>query len=207
MLQDKPKGKVMSTQLKSLADIYTGFTQRPPEKSAINSEFKTVQIKDLARNNSTISESDLSELQWAYDFKPQFLKRDSIIVVARGDTRAYLFQGDEADQVVVSNQFIVINLKTDLIQPEFLVWYLNHAQLMRTHFDMNSRGVTLSMLSVSTLKDAPIVIPSLEQQKEILTMQVLAKEEASVFQRLTRLRMEYNQSYSDQILMQAQATA
>ena len=197
------QGNTMETKLKNIAEIYTGFTQRPPEKSVNTFDVKAIQIKDLTKDQVVISQDQWSELEWAYDSKPQFLKHNSLIVVARGEPRAYVFKGQKADQVVVSNQFIIVNLISDEIKPEFLVWYFNHAQEMRSYFEMHSRGSTLMMLSISTLKEASIAIPSLAQQEEILRLTEEADKEALIFQQLTALRAEYNQAKSEQILMQA----
>ncbi|MGN5725436.1 restriction endonuclease subunit S [Acinetobacter calcoaceticus] len=194
----------METKLKNIAEIYTGFTQRPPEKTVNTFEVKAIQIKDLTKDQVVISDDQWSELEWAYDSKPQYLKHNSIIVVARGEPKAYVFKGNEADRVVVSNQFIVVNLQVDDLKPEFLVWYFNHSQAMRTYFEMNSRGSLLMMLSISTLKEASIVIPSLKQQEKILQLAQDADKESLVFQQLIALRAEYNQAKSEQILVQAQ---
>ena len=193
----------METILKNIAEIYTGFTQRPLEKPAVTFDVKAIQIKDLSKDQVVISENQWSELEWAYDSRPQYLKYNSIIVVARGEPKAYVFKGHEADQVVVSNQFIVVNLKVDSLKPEFLAWYFNHSQAMRSYFEMNSRGSLLMMLSISTLKEAEIVIPSMFQQEEILGLAEEAHNEALIFKQLTALRAEYNQAKSEQILMQA----
>lgn len=193
----------METKLKNIAEIYTGFTQRPPEKSVNAFDLKTIQIKDLTKDQVVISDDQLTDLEWSYDSKPQYLKHNSLIVVARGEPRAYVFKGQQVDQVAVSNQFIVVNLNVDNIKPEFLAWYFNHSQAMRSYFEMNSRGSLLMMLSISTLKEASIVIPSLNQQEEILRFAQDADKEALVFQQLIAVRAEYNQAKSEQILMQA----
>ncbi|URM40193.1 restriction endonuclease subunit S [Acinetobacter sp. AS23] len=193
----------MEMKLKNIAEIYTGFTQRPPEKSVNTFDVKAIQIKDLTKDQVIISENQWSELEWAYDSIPQYLKYNSIIVVARGEPKAYVFKGTEADQVVVSNQFIVVNLQSADLKPEFLAWYFNHSQAMRSYFEMNSRGSLLMMLSISILKEASIVIPSLNKQEEILQFTQDANKEALVFQQLIAVRAEYNQAKSEQILMQA----
>lgn len=193
----------METKLKNIAEIYTGFTQRPPEKSVNAFDLKTIQIKDLTKEQVIILDDQLVDLEWSYDSKPQYLKHNSLIVVARGEPRAYVFKGQQVDQVAVSNQFIVVNLNVDNIKPEFLAWYFNHSQAMRSYFEMNSRGSLLTMLSISTLKEASIVIPSLKQQEEILQFAQDADKEALVFQQLIALRAEYNQAKSEQILVQA----
>lgn len=195
----------METKLKNIADIYTGFTQRPsdPDKPVDTFDFKTIQIKDLPKDQVVISEGQWSGLEWIYDSKPQFLLHNSIVIVARGEPRAYVFKGSEIDRVAVSNQFIVVNLETSQLKPEFLVWYFNHSQAMRSYFEMNSRGSMLMMLSILTLKEAPIVIPTLDQQIEILGIAEEASSQTLILQHLTNLMIEYNQAKSEQILMQA----
>ena len=194
----------METKLKNIAEIYTGFTQRPPEKSVNTFDLKTIQIKDLTKEQVIILDDQLVDLEWSYESKPQYLKHNSLIFVARGEPRAYVFKGQQVDQVAVSNQFIVVNLNVDNIKPEFLAWYFNHSQAMRSYFEMNTRGSLLMMLSISTLKEASIVIPSLKQQEKILQLAQDADKEALVFQQLIALRAEYNQAKSEQILVQAQ---
>lgn len=196
----------METKLKNIAEIYTGFTQRPLEKRAVTFDLKTIQIKDLSKDQVIISDDQLTDLEWSYDSKPQYLKHNSLIVVARGEPRAYVYKGNTADWVAVSNQFIVVNLNVDNIKPEFLAWYFNHSQAMRSYFEMNSRGTLLLMLSVSTLKEASITIPSLKQQDEILSLaeeSMKGNDVMAYMQRLMNLKAEYNQAKSEQILVQA----
>lgn len=196
----------MEMKLKNIAEIYTGFTQRPLDKPAVTFDLKTIQIKDLTKDQVVISDDQLTNLEWSYDSKPQYLKHDSLIVVARGEPRAYVFKGNRNDWVAVSNQFIVVNLKIDEIKPEFLAWYFNHSQAMRSYFEMNSRGSMLMMLSISTLKEASITIPTLTEQDEILSLaeeSIKGNEVITYVQRLMNLRAEYNQAKSEQILVQA----
>ena len=107
----------MEMKLKNIAEIYTGFTQRPPEKSVNTFDLKTIQIKDLTKEQVIILDDQLVDLEWSYESKPQYLKHNSLIVVARGEPRAYVFKGQQVDQVAVSIQFIVVNLNVDNIKP------------------------------------------------------------------------------------------
>lgn len=196
----------METKLKNIAEIYTGFTQRPIEDSVDSLSLKSILIRDLIQDQVVLSNDQFSEIEWVYESKLKFLNHNSIIVVARGEPRAYVFKGQESDQVAVSNQFIVVNLKVDEIKPEFLAWYFNHSQAMRSYFEMNSRGSMLKMLSISTLKEASITIPTLTEQDEILLLaeeSMKGNDVIAYVQRLMNLRTEYNQAKSEQILMQA----
>lgn len=194
----------MKIKLKNIAELYTGFTQRAgDDASSSQSGFKIIQFKDLCSSSNCIYPTGLARIDWTYDSKPHFLQTDSIIVTARGNVKAYLFKGDISDQVVVSNQFIVIELSDNTICPEYLVWYLNHAQQARTHFDLNSRGTTLLMLSIMTLRELHIIVPSLDQQNEVLKRVEDYQEEEILLQRWLKLKNEYNNVRNEEILMGA----
>lgn len=198
----------MKIKLKNIAELYTGFTQRWGDDSSSPSGFKIIQFKDLSSNSNYIYPKELARIDWTYDSKPHFLQTDSIIITARGNNvKAYLFKGNISDQVVVSNQFIVIELNDNKINPEYLVWYLNHAQQARTHFDLNSRGTTLLMLSIMTLRELNIIVPSLEQQNEVLKRVEDYQEEQILLQRWLRLKNEYNDALNELILLQANKLA
>lgn len=197
----------METKLKNIAQLYTGFTQRPGESSSAGLRLKTIQIGGLAKGQMSFGQNDLSDIEWAYDSRPQFLKHNSVIVTARGDVRASIFKGDVTDQVVVSNQFIVVEIMTDLITPEYLAWYITHFQQAQQHFAIHSQGTVLSMLSVVTLRELLVVIPPISQQLEILKRRDEIKVEEDSFQRLIRLRQEYNEALNEHTLLQAKKLA
>lgn len=197
----------MRVKLKNIAEIYTGFTQRPPEKMVTHYNLKTIQTKDLTKDQILVTEDQFSHIEWCYDSTPQFLEHNSLIVAARGEVRAYVFKGQTSDQVVVSNQFLIINLSNKNVKPEFLAWYLNHAKEVRSYFEMHSRGSILMMLGIPTLKEASIIIPSLAEQEAILQMTDEARQEAEIFHKLIALKTEYNQLVIEKILKKAEQTA
>lgn len=186
--------------LKHLAQLYTGFTIRESLDHLDYGDIKTIQIRDLPKNSKVIDTDNLTGIEWRYDSKPQYLEHDSIVLVARGEPSAFIFKGDASHKVVVSNPFIVINLKTDDLLPEFIVWYINNAQKAKEHFAINARGNALPITTIATVKDLPIIIPSIEEQKSILAMQETADKEVQLFSNLIQLREEYNRTYAQYIL-------
>lgn len=190
----------MTVILKHLAGIYTGFTIRESISYLAHGDIKLLQSKDLPKDTPVIDTSQLTHIDWRYDSEPNYLKNGSVVLLARGEPEAYVFKGDESDQVIVGHIFIVINLKADTINPDYLAWYINHSSLAKQHFEINSKGVMLSMTSISTVRDLPLVIPTIQEQQEILDRHQQAYDEAQTFKKLTKLRQEYNQAFNEQLL-------
>ncbi len=193
----------MSTLLKYLGRASTGVTIRESVDSSVNGDTRLLQIKDLPKNETEFNAKHLPTISWESGATPQYLKRDSIIITGRGEAKAYLFTGSESDKVMISSVLINIELETELITPEFLVWYINNTTSAQKHFAINSRDMILPMTSIATVKSLPITIPPLEQQQHILELEYFAKQEQLAFQRMSKLRREFNKSASEKILQQS----
>ena len=195
----------MTTTLKRLAEIYTGFTLRESVSYLAHGDTKLLQSKDLPKDSSVIDAIDLTRIEWKYDSQPQYLEQGSVILLARGKPQAYLYKGNRDDKVIVGHIFIVINLHTDTINPEYLTWYINSSSIAKQHFETNSTGSTLNMTSISTVRDLPIVIPTIEEQQQILQRQEQLKIEADLLKSLTKLRQDYSVAFDEQILADVQS--
>ena len=125
-------------------------------------------------------------------------------MVARGEPFAYLFTGSIEDKVVASNPFIIIKLLEDKVLPEYLVWYLNHANLAKNYFALTFRGSTLPLITLSSVKELPVQTPSLHEQQQIIDQHKQTQCEKKLLEQLITLRQEYNTVFAEHILNQAQ---
>lgn len=186
--------------LKHLAQLYTGFTIRESIDYLDYGEVNAVQIKDLPKDSYQIDTTRLTGIEWKYDSKPQFLPHNAILLVARGEPAAYLFTGHIEDKVVASNPFIVINLESKELLPEYMVWYLNHSMTAKSYFASVLRGTSLPILNLSAVKELPVKTPPLAIQKQIIERHSQALLEKKCFEQLIALRQEYNAVLSEQLL-------
>ena len=175
--------------LKHLAQLNSGFTIRESIDYLEYGEVKAVQIKDLSKQSHQIDTGLLTGIEWRYDSKPQYLSHNAILLTSRGELAAYLFKGDIEDKVVASNSFIIINVIEETVLPEFMVWYLNNAIAAKNYF------------SVGALKELPVIVPNLAQQKEIIQRHLHAQREKQYLEQLIQLRHEYNNALAEQLLM------
>lgn len=187
--------------LKHLAQLNSGFTIRESIDYLEYGEVKAVQIKDLSKQNHLIDIDLLTGIEWRYDSKPQYLSHNAILLTSRGELAAYLFKGDIEDKVVASNSLIIINIVEETVLPEFMVWYLNNAIAAKNYFSSVSRGSSLPITTVGALKELPVTIPTLAQQKEIIERHLHAQREKQYLEQLIQLRHEYNNALAEQLLM------
>lgn len=191
----------MITDLKRIANIYTGFTIRESVSYLADGETRLLQSKDLPSNSHEINDiTGLSLIDWRYDSDPQYLKQGSIVLLARGNPKAYVFRGNVSDKVTVGHIFVIINLKTAAVNPEYLAWFINKSSMAKEHFEINSTGSVLNMTSISTVRDLPVLIPSLAEQDGIIRRNQQTKHDIEVMKRMIELRQEYNHAYNEQLL-------
>ncbi|WP_296117537.1 restriction endonuclease subunit S [uncultured Neisseria sp.] len=187
--------------LKYLAQLSSGFTIRESLDFLDVGEVKAVQIKDLPKHIHQINTDLLTDIEWRYDSKPQYLSHNAILFVSRGEPAAYLFTGDINEKVVASNPFIIIYLNDKTILPEFMVWYLNNAITAKNYLNSVSRGSSLPITTIGALKELPVIVPPLAQQQEIIYRHLHMQKEKQHLEQLIQLRHEYNNALAEQLLM------
>ncbi|WNS84238.1 restriction endonuclease subunit S [Neisseria sp. DTU_2021_1001991_1_SI_NGA_ILE_055] len=187
--------------LKYLAQLSSGFTIRESLDFLDVGEVKAVQIKDLPKHSHQINTDLLTDIEWRYDSKPQYLSHNAILFVSRGEPAAYLFTGDINEKVVASNPFIIIYLNDKTILPEFMVWYLNNAITAKNYLNSVSRGSSLPITTIGALKELPVIVPPLAQQQEIIYRHLHMQKEKQHLEQLIQLRHEYNNALAEQLLM------
>lgn len=196
----------MSIDLKRVADIYTGFTIRESVSYLDYGDTKLLQSKDLPNEEYVINDtSELSSIDWRYDSDPQYLKKGSVVLLARGTPKAYVFNGDINDRVTAGHIFIIINITSEILTPEYLAWYINNSGIARKHFEINSSGSVLNMTSISTVRELPVLVPSLSEQKEINKRNRQTWEDIQVLKQMIELRKEQNHAYNEKMLSSIQS--
>ena len=136
--------------LESVADII-----KPRKREG---KGKCVSFKDLKYpfNINYVEESDISDV---------ILQKGDIIIpiVNVGFNSSFLFPGSEVDVYAAPNMFV---LRCNDILPEYLYLYMS-SETAEVIFDSCSVGVGIKRLSFKTIKEFPIIKPSLEDQKYI----------------------------------------
>lgn len=171
--------------LKEIADIRTGYSFRTKIQPDFTGNTLVVQLKELSEKNtidiSTAVKIDMSDISENY-----LLKKGDLVFRSRGMDSTAAIMNIDADNVILSAPFQRIRISKPLeIIPEYLLWYINSKEA-QTYFTANKTGTSVSMISTAVLAELPVVVPSLEIQKQIMEINTLALKEIELQEELIK---------------------
>jgi restriction endonuclease S subunit len=116
--------------------------------------------------------------------EPQWLSPDSIIFAARGSRNfAYTLDG-VPQQAVCAPQFFVISPHIpDAVDPAFLAWQINQRPAQE-YIAQTATGAAMPNVRRKALEALPIVLPPIEQQRQIAELYRASREERAILARL-----------------------
>ena len=176
----------MNVKLKQIATVNAGYPFRGKIPEVTDSSVVAVQMKDVTQTEG-IRWSDCLETELTGKREPDYLSLGDILVAARG-SRNYAIQIDQSlartgKQAVAAPHFFVVSLKRKDVLPEFIVWLLNQAPAQR-YFEQNAEGTLTKSIRRSVLEDAPVVVPPLDKQLNIVAMANTLWREQRLLQQL-----------------------
>ncbi len=178
--------KRSALKLKHVASISAGYPFRGKIKESSGSGIVAVQMKDVSPvtgvNWATCIETTLEGKR-----QPDFLSHGDILFASRGSHNYAALVGGKSEQEgalsVASPHFYQVRCESELILPEYLVWFLNQKPCQR-YFEQNAEGSLTKSIRRNVLEDAPIAVPSLERQQMIIALSETLAEERQLVERL-----------------------
>lgn len=173
-------------KLKQIATINAGYPFRGKVPEVLGSAVVAVQMKDVSLTEG-ISWSDCKEVELEGKRGPDYLTAGDILVAARG-SHNYAVTVDQSlastgKQAVAAPHFYVIKLKKAKILPEYVAWLLNQPPAQR-YLEQHAEGTMTKSIRRSVLGDTPVIVPSLEKQRTIVSMASAVKEQQRLVKRL-----------------------
>lgn len=180
----------MNIKLKYIATVQMGYSFRSRLEVSESSSVAVVQMKDLLDDN-TVSCNDLVKIDMKGVKEHHLAKRGDLIFRSRGlsTTTAVLLE-DPGNAVVAAPLFRIRVTKADKILPEYLNWYISQRDA-QIYLTSRARGTVQKMISKQAVEDLEVALPSLENQKRILELAMLAAREQSLLQELADKRNQY----------------
>ena len=169
--------------LKDIAVLNSGHQGRVSE----GNDFKQIKLKDVTRDG-IINYEELSTFSSEKVHEKYILKKNDIIIKAKsGDNTAAIIDED-TENIVVTSHFIVIKVQDEsIIDPEYLVMYLN-SDYAQDYFNTYREGTTIPIIKMKTLENLPIKVLPIEKQKELAKIYKLLNEEKITMQQLIKAR-------------------
>ena len=194
-------------KLSDLTEIRTGFTFREKIEEVESGNAHVLQIKDI-RNiatdtcSYTLFADALPQIDWQGKDNA-IVSPESVLLPCRGEyLKAHYFVGNQdqskALPLIVSSQFLIIMPNQNVV-PEYLCWYLNQPHV-QYELRKESQGSKMPMLSVSTVNQFEVEIPSLDIQQRIIELNRIWEQEQILTQQLLKNREQMMMGMFKQLL-------
>ena len=175
--------------LNKLADVQVGYQSRSRIEESPNGSFRIIRPQDLDDKSMMSDVSVRFFPEETIDPSKYLVKKDDILIQARGNNHFAILIIQDYIQTVASNSFYIIkNINRKKILPGYLSWWLNQPEAQ--NYFLTEQGLsTIPFISIRTLQNTIIRVPSLETQEKIcnlidlwnheqvLSEQILSKKE------------------------------
>ena len=170
--------------LNQIASIELGFQLRSQVIQSPESKELLIQMKDVSKTNG-VNWKTCVPTQLPGKKMPQWLCDGDVIVVARGFNffAAHIQDIPQGFQAVAAPAFFVLSKINAQILPEYLTWWLNQVPTQR-YFEKSAEGAISKSLKRNALENTPVIIPPLEQQKHIVSLARLFREEYRLLEQM-----------------------
>ena len=189
-----------------VADIRQGFAFREKVIEIDAGNAHIVQIKDIRQ----------PEQAWGMQLRPEVLPKmdwqgkdqakivdDCVLLPCRGEyLKAHYLTVEECSEsalpIIASSQFLILTPKPTILT-EYLCWYLNQTTVQQ-RLRQGGQGTKILMLSVASMNDFLIAVPSLDTQRQIVALNRLWEQEQVLTQKLLQNREQMMQGVFQQLL-------
>ncbi len=180
----------MKMKIKNLATIQMGYSFRSRLETSQRGEVAVIQMKDLLDNN-TVDCDNLVKVDMKAVKEHHFAKKGDLVFRSRGSlTTATILLEDPSKAIVAAPLLRIRVIKPDKILPEYLNWYINQRDV-QAFLTSRAMGTVQKMISKQTIEDLEVLLPPLEQQKNIVELASLSAKEQIILSSLAEKREQY----------------
>lgn len=176
---------MVAQKLSDLASVQVGNTFRTGLEPNPEGDALVVQMKDVT-DQECVDPSGLTRIAFGPIREGHLLLPGDLVFRSRGTKVATALVPELPMPVLVAAPLFRIRATSDLVHPRYLNWFIN--TLGQSHLGSRAEGSDLKMVSIQSVKDLDVTVPSLSRQLEIVDLAALAREEARLTESIVQLR-------------------
>lgn len=182
-------------KLLELSILKSGFQGKTKE----GNDYKQIGLRNVTKDG-VIKFEELESFNADKVNEKYILKKGDIILKAKsGDNTAAIIEED-IENVVPASHFIIITIKDiSILNPEYLVAYLN-SEYAQNYFKENAEGSVLSIVKIKNLENLDIKIIEMDKQKEIAEIYKLMQKEKITIEKIIENREKQFKTYLREVL-------
>lgn len=168
-------------ELRKIANVRTGVFA----KTAMEGECIYLQSKHFDEEGQ-IAQTLYPEVPITDIPDRHILQEGDVLLIAKGaKNNAWVYQ-ELSDPAVASTSFFVIQIKKEIISPQYLAWFLNHAHTQNLLKEM-AKGSSILSIRKTDFEKLSIQIPSIQKQNLIIQIDKLRQRQKQIYQELQSL--------------------
>jgi len=168
--------------LSTLVDFYRGYNASTKDEDE-NGEYVVLKISDVQDGEINFEGLTRYSIKNNAKIDNNRIRQGDILLSIRGVNRkATIFMRDR-DDILLSQNFAGIRCG-ELLDPEFLLLYFE-SPIAQFYFENHTTGTTILTLSIKDLKEMPVPLLSLEEQRKIV--ETLVAEQCKIKEEIVRL--------------------
>lgn len=180
-------------QLKSIANVQMGYSFRSRLEHDPDGDVAVIQMKDLDDANAVRVAGALRLVDPGLP-RSHFLEPGDILFRSRGRNNHAALVPDGLGTAILAAP--LLRVRSTRALPEYLCWFLN-APSTQGALASRAAGTSVPMVSLQTLAELDVPLPSLDTQRAIARAGALAHREERLAAQVARLRWRH----TEQLLM------
>ena len=183
-------------KLKDIYEIGSGHQFRSKIEPDNDGNVDVIQIKNI-NDFHQIDTSDLTRVSIA---KPSryVVEPNDVLFLSRGRMFASVVPKNLKIKTIASGYFFVLRAR-ESINPHYVSWYLNGPKFQHEIKSLNTGRRHMAVISKRDFEDLTIPLPTSEKQQEIVRLNQLMVEEATLLEQLKARRAELVRGICNQL--------
>ena len=175
------KNTKKKVRLRNIAKLSSGIYL----KGSPAGKIVCLQMKDLLMPSP---ETTATRIEYIPKLDSYLLRKGDLLFAGKGTT--YLCKVFDLNiPAVPSTTLYSIRLRSNLVSPEYLCWYLNHPSVIAT-IKTSQAGSGTPLIHKPTLENLEIIVPDQETQQMIVELSSLQKREKEILEAIAKKRMQ-----------------
>lgn len=177
-------------KLEDLASIRSGLVlSRKQSKEPTAQRYPLINLRCMQHDGVIrLSEADIYEAKES--LKEEYLSQKGDIIVRLTAPYTAVLIDETTSGMVISSNFVVIRIQDERLLTEYLYWLLNTQQVKRKIYE-NATSNMLGAVKAKFLVNFELNLISVEAQREIAQLNLLAKRESRLLKELADAKEKF----------------
>ncbi len=187
-------------RLDELVSVKTGLVlarKQAKHPSDVMAKYRQLNLKAI-NSKGYIDENSLEEFCANERLKAEYLTQPGDVIVRLTTPYTAVLIDEEFAGMVIPSHFIVIRTRGRKILPEYLYWLLN-TDKVKASILQNISSIMIGTVKPASYAEMEIELLTLDEQRKISEMNVLAKKEIHLLDRLIGQKDLYYKEAIDQV--------